>query len=352
MEKSITCTITSVKIQRSSITMKSEIHNWGLKEPGVLQDESWCYLFTLHSATFSVTRPEKKPQVLSNTRLKHKFHGATKITRSGVAATRTKTATAHRGKAATPPPPSSSRSTRPAGPGRCRGRHAACLERGRPEPARPSRQEPCSRRRPARTTPPCPLARPGRGGRGRRGRLPSASVQAEVAAGCPATQERAHVPAGAGGPARARSRSPPPPRRRAVAPSRAARPDGGRRSPAGSGPPSARARAPPEARRGCGHSSPAAATTPPPPAPGRQPRPRAGRPARNRRPPPAPRLPRPRSAGPMGGRRQVCATCTTWGGGGQVGPRPRAEKPAAIARFPGVQPAWERPPPAPGKGGG
>lgn len=62
MEKSITCTITSVKIQRSSITMKSEIHNWGLKEPGVLQDESWCYLFTLHSATFSVTRPEKKPR--------------------------------------------------------------------------------------------------------------------------------------------------------------------------------------------------------------------------------------------------------------------------------------------------
>lgn len=37
-------------------------------------------------------------------------------------------------------------------------------------------------------------------------------------------------------------------------------------------------------------------------------------------------------------------------GGGQVGPRPQTEKPAAIARFPGVQPAWERLPPAPRRG--
>lgn len=70
-----------------------------------------------------------------------------------------------------------------------------------------------------------------------------------------------------------------------------------------------------------------------------QPRPRSGRPARN--PGPALRLPPRRAATSPPGRangrrRQVCVTCTTWAGGGQVVPRPRAEKLAAIAPFPGV----------------
>ena len=46
----------------------------------------------------------------------------------------------------------------------------------------------------------------------------------------------------------------------------------------------------------------------------------------------------------------VCYLHHVGRGGGQVGPRPQTEKPAAIARFPGVQPAWERLPPAPRRG--